>query len=196
MYNVSHWFVYVKTTKENGMKKSLMCAVCVMLVAISAFTCGCIHWFDSPSNVIRDAQLAGQVAAIAWVNIDNPSAADKATAVKIISLVQTNASKVKAGESYYTILYPVVATWVSNNVAAQSQALAFRAGGSILIGVDTFFAVNPKYAADATLVASGVDAFCTGAKSGLSYTSKPAVSQRIETNAAVRQKVVAYLQKK
>jgi hypothetical protein len=154
------------------------------ILSLGAFVVGC-----TPQQVAVVAQQAGVASIVTWISVDNPTDAQKAVASEIVTTVKSNASLVAAGASYYATLSPVIDGYIEKSVPENSRPLARLASGWVLTGIDTFFAMYPKYAEDATQALAVVNAFCDGAKVGLSMAKDDPVIKAATRGSTERAKV-------
>ena len=145
------------------MRKSIIGAFVALSAVVIAIT-GC-----TPEQTAMVAQQAGMASAVAWVSIDNPSDSQKAVASAVVVAIASNAASVTNG-SYYATLSPVVNAYIAKNVKPQDQVVAELASGWALTGIDTFFAMNPKYLSDSDQALTFVKSYCVGAEFGLALT--------------------------
>jgi len=149
------------------MRKSLVACASAVLAAVVCLT-GCKL---SNAQVKAIAQQAGIASAAMWIGIDNPTIDQKIVANDVVGIIKTNASIVASGASYYVVLNPVISTYIDKNVQDQYKPIAKLAGGWVLTGVDTFFAMYPQYASNTTFAAEVVGAYCDGASIALAMSS-------------------------
>ena len=141
-------------------------------------------------QVVVVAQQAGVASIVTWISVDNPTDAQKAVAAQVITIVKSNAASVTAGASYFMTLNPVLNEYITKLVPLQSQPIAKLSGGWVLTGIDTFFAMYPKYATNATYALQIVNSFCDGAEMGLAMSKDDpvikAATQGAKERAVVR----------
>lgn len=153
--------------------KKVCCVLAAVAVAMAfVFSSGC-----TPQQIQTVATQAGIASIVTWIGVDNPTDAQKATAGQVVSVIKSNTTVIAQGGSYYVALYPVITEYINKHVPEQSRAIAILAGGWVLTGIDTFFAMYPKYMSDSEQAAKIVGSFCDGVLIGLSMSRDNPVIQ-------------------
>lgn len=164
--------------------KKLVIGSVIAAIAASVLFVGC-----TKEQIALIAQQAGIASIATWVGVDNPSDDQKIVAADIVNVVKAKSESVAAGESYYESLSLVLNEYITTKVAANYQPLARLTSGWVLTGIDTFFAMYPKYADDAKTAAVVVSAFCDGAQIGLSMARNHPVIKAATRDAEARAKI-------
>jgi hypothetical protein len=164
------------------MLKTAIVAVTMCCFAMPIIT-GCS---PSESQMKVIAQQAGLFAAASWIAVDNPDPETKEAVKQVVTLIAENAGSVEEGKTYSEVLYPVVDVYITKNIAANKQPLA-RAGAVAILGsIDMLFAANPEWAQNQSTAVAIVQAFCTGAKSGLAMSASDPVIKAAVRSAGLR----------
>lgn len=171
---------------NSPVKKSPVALAISVVAAVAFLVTGCDKLSNAQVKVI--AQQAGIASVATWIGVDNPSADQKAVAAEIVGVIKSNAVLVVAGSSYYEVLNPVVSTYVDSKVKEQYRPIAKLAGGWVLTGVDTFFAMYPQYGSNTTFAVEVVGSFCDGATLGLAMTKDDPVIKAATRGVAERTK--------
>lgn len=163
------------------MKKLVLLAVGAVAIA------GCTLTLDQQKAVAR--QL-GTAAAVTWIATDNPSAEDIAAMKDVVAKIQAAAcTNCSTDTSYYARVYPVVDEYITANVKPDQQAMARLGAAFLLSGMDTAFAMNPEWKADADNAAVLVEAFCEGANAGLMLPADSSVLAAARGQTQLRAKL-------
>jgi len=154
----------------------------IMAFGILGFISGC-----TPTQQAAVAKQLGIAAAVTWVGIDNPSLEDMATVKSIVEIIgQASCTNCTENSSYYARVYPIVDDYISVKVKENQQPMARLGAAFILTSLDTGFAMNPTWGQNATLAASIVESFCSGAELGLGMAPSSSVMVAAKRQGAVR----------
>jgi hypothetical protein len=145
--------------------------VFVGVVAGFLFMAGC-----SESQKVTIARHAGMASAVTWRGVDNPTTNEIAAVHGIINLIHSNAASVAVGGSYYATVMPVVQKYIDTYAEPRTQPMCSLGAAWLLSGIDIVFALNPSWVTGQQEVCAIAQAFCVGAKQGLSMSpDSPAV---------------------
>ncbi len=165
------------------MKKMMgLLAALVMIVGIV----GCTE--EQEKAIARQLGIA---SAVTWIGTDNPSTNDIATAKQVAVFIRDASTNVtdSANTSYYTVLYPVVDKYITEKVEPNRQPVARLAAAWMLTGIDTAFAMNPKWAEKQSSAGKIVNAFCDGFIIGLNMAPTDPVVKAATRQTSVRMKI-------
>jgi len=147
-----------------------------VLVGILGFLfVGCDKPTDQQCLVI--SKQAGTVAVVTWFGIDNPDKEIKDCVKEVVTLIQSKAKDVTAGQSFSVTLTPVVDEYIKSKVADQYKPLTTVGSSMILSGLDLLFAMHPEYSQNQTFALQLVSEFCGGAILGLSLDEADKIIQ-------------------
>lgn len=167
--------------------KKLMSMMAAIAVAVTVLVTGCT-WSDTQAKLI--AQSAGVVAAATWRGMDNPTADEIASMKGVVAKIQeaccTNCTD---NTSYFDRVYPLMDEYITKNVKPADQAMCKLGAAFILTSMDTVFAANPTWKADADKVTAIIGAFCEGVQAGLGMTTSDPVIQAASRQTEMRVKM-------
>ena len=171
--------------KGGSMRKLSKWLVGMVLVSMLAVV-GCSI---TPEQGKVIAQNAGLYSAVIWIAVDNPTAEQKASVSSILGILRDNADKLKDGQTYMEVVYPLVAKVIDTKVKPQDRPLCKAAAMTLLNGLDTLFAMHPEWKKDQTLVVQIVDAYVNGAQAGLVMSEKDPIIVQAKSTASARAKL-------
>lgn len=162
----------------------LMKMMTVVAVAATVLVAGC-KWNDTQTKLI--AQSAGVVAAATWRGMDNPTA-DEITAMKgvVTKIQEACCTNCTVDTSYFARVYPLMDEYITKNVKPADQAMCKLGAAFLLTSMDTVFAANPTWKANADRTTAVIGAFCEGVQAGLSMTVSDPVIQAAARQTSIR----------
>ena len=120
----------------------------------------------TPEQIAAAAKKAGEAAAKIWVASAKPTSQQKADVSFVLNEIGVATSGYKGG-SFVNCL-PAVQAAITKSVSDKMlQALAVGLAEGVLVGMDLLFSQHDDWVADGSKAATGVSAFCDGAKSVL-----------------------------
>ena len=120
----------------------------------------------TPAQIADAANKAGIGAAKIWVASAKPTADQRAAVAFVLNEISTATAGYKGGS--FLACMPAVTAAIQKGVKdAALQSLACGLAEGALIGLDLLFQDHPDWVADGSKAASGLSAFCDGAKGAL-----------------------------
>lgn len=165
------------------MKKLMKVMGCVAALGVVGLIAAC-----TPEQQQAVSRQLGIAAAVTWIGIDNPSDEDVDAVKSVVGVIQELSCSTNCadGSSYYVTVYPLVDDYITNNVKPNQQPIARLGASFFLTGLDTAFAMNPKWKENADTATAMAGAFCEGVDIGLAMNPTDPVMVAAKRGVPVR----------
>jgi hypothetical protein len=136
----------------------------------------------SETTLTMAANTAGNLGISAWFAIDDPDDTVKETLKTIVDTVTQASVKVGDGESYVSVLTPLIQADVAKSEKlTNAQKNLINTGASVVLsGLDTFIDSNEKVKTNAELLSKVVAAFGKGCLTAIERSESSVAAQSIK----------------
>jgi len=162
--------------------KKLMIGIISVAIVCMTFMMGCK---PSPEDINLIAKNAGLFSSVIWIATDNPSQVVKSNVVDVLNVAEGAITNVQSGQSYSTVIYPIVEKYViaSTKIKPQDKPLVLAGALATLNGIDILFAAHPEWKPTEAIAQNAAIAFIDGAEQGLELPSNsPILIQAVKGN--------------